>query len=332
MSKQDLLSNIKLSSVGIGTYLGNEDVETDDAVVSAICSMVQYGCNVIDTAPNYRNERAEKSVGIALQRVIKGGYIKREELFVSSKVGIMPPCIAKSIMIGEPPFALKDVSIDSEGFCFDPIYIEWQVKRSLNHLLIDSLDCLYLHNIEVLRAQVGQKSFLDMIVLIVPVLECLVATGLIRSYGIASWNAFRVLPDDPEHIDLFQLFQHLDKVGVNYEHFKCIQLPIGVWGTEAVTVKSQGISSAEPDSILAYALKLGIAVFSNSSLLQGDLLKSNLSDIPGPIFLSPAQRAINFTRSITGVRSIIVGIKSQHSINEALEVLNSNYIDLFEVL
>ncbi len=37
-----------------GTYLGNEDDEIDEEVVSAIVKSVAHGCNVIDTARNYR--------------------------------------------------------------------------------------------------------------------------------------------------------------------------------------------------------------------------------------------------------------------------------------
>ena len=40
-----------------GTYLGNEDEDTDEQVASAVIKTVAHGCNVIDTARNYRQAR-----------------------------------------------------------------------------------------------------------------------------------------------------------------------------------------------------------------------------------------------------------------------------------
>src|SRR5215472_8666988 len=45
-----------LSSIGLGTYLGNHDAETDKLYHDAIVRAVESGCNVIDTAINYRNQ------------------------------------------------------------------------------------------------------------------------------------------------------------------------------------------------------------------------------------------------------------------------------------
>ncbi len=42
------------SSVGIGTYLGGVDDETDAQVTDAVRAAVNGGINVIDTAANYR--------------------------------------------------------------------------------------------------------------------------------------------------------------------------------------------------------------------------------------------------------------------------------------
>lgn len=43
------------------------------------------GVNVIDTASNYRMQRAERSVGRALSSLFEEGVVAREELFVSTK-------------------------------------------------------------------------------------------------------------------------------------------------------------------------------------------------------------------------------------------------------
>jgi diketogulonate reductase-like aldo/keto reductase len=51
------------SSIGIGTYLGEADENTDEAYRSAVVRAVESGVNVIDTAINYRFQRSERSVG-----------------------------------------------------------------------------------------------------------------------------------------------------------------------------------------------------------------------------------------------------------------------------
>ena len=59
---QDLI----LSNVGIGTYLGNPDLETDIQQKNAIKQSILHGVNVIDTAINYRAQKSERTVGKAL--------------------------------------------------------------------------------------------------------------------------------------------------------------------------------------------------------------------------------------------------------------------------
>jgi aryl-alcohol dehydrogenase-like predicted oxidoreductase len=80
-------SGLTLSSIGIGTYLGNPDNATDILVKDAIKKSVLSGINVIDTAINYRAQKAERSVGKAVSELVEEGKVKRDELFVSTKNG-----------------------------------------------------------------------------------------------------------------------------------------------------------------------------------------------------------------------------------------------------
>ncbi len=48
------VQNLTLSNVGIGTYLGNPDDQTDQLVINAIKKSILSGINVIDTAINYK--------------------------------------------------------------------------------------------------------------------------------------------------------------------------------------------------------------------------------------------------------------------------------------
>lgn len=44
---------LRLSSVGLGTYLGDEDARTDEQYRRAVTRAVELGCNVLDSAINY---------------------------------------------------------------------------------------------------------------------------------------------------------------------------------------------------------------------------------------------------------------------------------------
>ncbi len=60
---QDLV----VSSLGVGTYLGQPNDDKDAGYTAAIVAAVQAGINVIDTAINYRFQRSERNVGAALK-------------------------------------------------------------------------------------------------------------------------------------------------------------------------------------------------------------------------------------------------------------------------
>ena len=80
-------SYLLLSNVGIGTYLGDADSKTDELVKNAVKQSVLSGVNVIDTAINYRSQKAERSVGNAISELITEEKISRDEIFVCTKNG-----------------------------------------------------------------------------------------------------------------------------------------------------------------------------------------------------------------------------------------------------
>ena len=65
-----------LSSIGIGTYLGNADEATDARYRDAVVRAVQLGVNVIDSAANYRFQRSERSIGDALNELANQGFTR----------------------------------------------------------------------------------------------------------------------------------------------------------------------------------------------------------------------------------------------------------------
>src|SRR5712664_2697843 len=78
-----------LSSIGVGTYLGDADDDTDARYAESVASAVELGANVIDTAANYRFQRSERSIGAALSQLSAGGF-DRDEIMVCTKGGYLP--------------------------------------------------------------------------------------------------------------------------------------------------------------------------------------------------------------------------------------------------
>ncbi len=60
--------DLYLSSIGMGTYLGNLSKEDDIDIENALYESVQsHAINVIDSAINYRAMKSEKSIGTTNQ-------------------------------------------------------------------------------------------------------------------------------------------------------------------------------------------------------------------------------------------------------------------------
>ena len=81
------IHDLTLSNIGVGTYLGNPDLETDTEQKNAIKQSILRGVNVIDTAINYRAQKSERTVRKAIIELIDEGKIKRDEIFISTKNG-----------------------------------------------------------------------------------------------------------------------------------------------------------------------------------------------------------------------------------------------------
>jgi len=86
---------LNLSTVGLGTYLGKPDDEDDFDQYVTLKYLLQSGTlNFIDTAINYRCQKAERTIGAVLRTLLSSSnnesLLSRDEIFVSSKNGYVP--------------------------------------------------------------------------------------------------------------------------------------------------------------------------------------------------------------------------------------------------
>lgn len=84
-------SDLKISSIGFGTYVGTADDKTDYLMYDAVKqSVLSGGVNNIDTAPNYRYMKSERTLGKILTTLHSKYGVKRDELFIATKAGYIP--------------------------------------------------------------------------------------------------------------------------------------------------------------------------------------------------------------------------------------------------
>ena len=271
--------------------------------------LVTQGCNVIDTAPNYADGNAEQAVGEGIAALQARGLARRDELFVATKAGIVPPSLIGPLAAGDIN-GLGHVAVLTDGLCFDPAYLRWQVGVSRQRLGLETVDCLFLHNLDAFRLARGREKCRQTFAACVEVLEELVLRGWMGAYGVSAWSGFRQVETAPDYLALADLCAMVRAIAGSDGHFRFIQVPIGLWAPEAILLHNQTTTGTEaPVSLLRATCDLGLTVIANGSLLQGELVGApaldedhGISGLTGPL------QAIQFSRSIPGVTSVLVGM------------------------
>ena len=338
-----IFEDLHLSNVGIGTYLGNPDNQTDELVKNAVKQSVLSGVNVIDTAINYRAQKAERSVGKALSELIQEEKITRNQVFVSSKNGYVTndADIQEDFMeyvmreLGKTGI-VKEGDITSGYHCMTTAYLSDQLDRSLKNLDLECIDLMYLHNgIEGQIKDISKDEFLEKLKSVFELYEQKRDEGKIKFYGMATWECFRVKDDDPQHLSLEDIVQMAKKIGGDEHGFKFIQLPYNMNYDQALLGKNQIIQN-KPVSILESAVTLGIGVFTSVPFMQGRLLAPGV--MPEFSDLKSSLRALQFIRSSPGVLAPLVGQKSAEHVSENLEIMkvpplsNEDFVELVKKL
>lgn len=335
---------LKISTIGLGTYLGDNDAATDDAYREAIVEAVALGCNFLDSASNYRCQRSERSLGAALEELERSGFA-REQLVVATKGGYIPFDDAPPANPGEyvrerfvdrSVFTLEDIAGGSHVLA--PAFVSDQIDQSLDNLGVDAIDVYYLHNPEAQLASVDAETFASRLCAAFEVLERAVSEGKIGYYGAATWNAFRVPPDAKDHVSLAEVVAMAHDVAGDEHRFRFVQAPYNLAMTESFTVQSQSVDG-EDQSLCQAAESLGLHLVSSASLAQGRLTQG-LPDWLGTLFKgfeTDAQRSLQFVRSTPGFLSALVGMKSVAHVRENLAVGAvapapvEDFLKLFEV-
>jgi aryl-alcohol dehydrogenase-like predicted oxidoreductase len=321
---------LHLSSIGMGTYLGQPTQEDDLAVENAVYQSVKSGAvNVIDTAINYRAMKSEKSIGKALLRLVKDGVISRDQVFVSTKNGYVtndgdyPNVDVMEYMyrmyIQPEVIAADDIS--SGYHVMNPNYLAKCIDKSLMNMRLSTIDLVYIHNaFESWNQDVSRQQFMEMLAKAFEVYEKYRAQDKIRYYGMATWTCFRVLPDSREYLSLEQTVRTAESVGGRNHGFRFIQLPYNLAYSEALLLRSQSAGSEKNLTILEAATKLNVGVFTSIPLFQGRLLGSHVPDYGG--VSDPVGKLVQIVRSSPSVIAPLIGQKKAEHVEENLRVAN----------
>jgi aryl-alcohol dehydrogenase-like predicted oxidoreductase len=319
-------SGLTVSSIGMGTYLGECDDEEDARYVRILADGVAQGLNVLDTAINYRCQRSERAVGRSLREIIDSGSAKRDELVVCTKGGYVP-------LEGAPPDSRDeyDAYLEREyfsasimakgdlvagGHCMRPGFLSDQIARSRKNLGVDRIDVFYLHNPEQQLDSLDRNTFATLMQAAFAELETQVAAGHIGVYGCATWNGFRVPPAARNHLSLPDLIEIAKKAGGKSHHFRFVQVPVNLAMTEAVRSPNQ-TSNGSSFSLLDLARQIDISVVASASLMQAQLTHNLPPGVQSlfPDLATDAQRAIAFVRSLP-VAAALVGMRSPAHLEE----------------
>ncbi len=292
-AKHDLV----LSSIGIGTYLGNADDATDLSYTRAIVRAVQLGVNVIDTAANYRFQRSERAIGEALKILANEHGVAREQLVICTKGGYLP-------FDGAPPrnvaqyvnetFVKPGIASFEDfvggGHCMTPAYLQNQLDQSLRNMGVEYVDVYYIHNPESQLPHVSEQEFYARLKRAFERLEENRRQGKLVHYGVATWNGFRMPPESGQHHSLTRMVELASEVAGEEHGFHFIQLPFNARMPEATAVIEE-------------AQQLGVSVVTSASLLQGRI---------------PPQMAIEFVRSTPGITTALIGMSRVEHVEENL--------------
>lgn len=302
-----------VSKIGLGTHLGTFSEEDSMQYTEAVAFAVRNGITSIDTAINYRGMRSEKDVGNAVGSLIASGEITREDIFLSSKAGLLFGDITKGM---NPVRCLQEV-LEPRGIRLDdfheydglyqtlkPDFFETALQASLQNLGVSSIDVHYIHMPEIARAGLTEAEFYHQIADLFAWYEDKVKEGKIGAYGLALEMLCMEPEEEKWYIDMERVNQIALEISNGDSHFKYIQVPYNIRYPYAATMQNQSCKN-DRVSLIEAARRMGLKVIGSMPLCSGKGFgQSTLAEM------------ISF--ALNGVDAINIGSKNVGHIQEIL--------------
>jgi aryl-alcohol dehydrogenase-like predicted oxidoreductase len=317
---------LTISSIGMGSYLGNADPVTDGKYAAATEKALSLGINLLDTASNYRYQRSERNLGTGLKKAIDAGVVSRDQVVLCSKAGFIPgdwgpptrewfqETYVKSGVLGAG-------DVVEPGHSMAPKYLKHEVDQSRKNLGVETIDVYHVHNPETQLPVVGPDDYYKRLTEAFRALEECAAEGKIQWYGTATWHAYRVPAGTEAAISLEKTVECARAAGGEHHRFRVVQLPFNLAMPEARLAATQPHDGSEMSALDA-AQALGLTVVTSVPLMQGQLLgrfsKEFKAKFPG--LETDAQRCIQFARSTPGIAAPLPGMKNVDHLAENAKV------------
>jgi len=313
---------LTISSIGMGSYLGNADPVTDGKYAAATEKALASAINVLDTAINYRYQRSERNLGAGLKKAVDAGAVKREEVVLCTKGGFIsgdwgPPTKEWFNDTYVKGALLQPGDIAAGCHCITPKYLKHEVDQSRANLGVETIDVYHVHNPETQMPEVGPDEYYKRLTDAFRALEECAAEGKIQVYGTATWHGYRVESGTEAHVSLEKTFECARAAGGEKHRFRAIQLPFNLAMPEANLARTQGESTA-----LQAAQAMGLTVFTSVPMMQGQLIGRFSKDLKAkfPGLQTDAQRCIQFARSTPGIAAPLPGMKALEHVEENTRV------------
>ncbi len=289
------------------------------------------GIILVDTAPNYRAQRSERAVGLALRQAITAGTITRAAVVVCTKGGYIPldgavPATREEYeqylqRVFYGPGVVHPEDVVGSGHSIAPRFLRYSIALSRQNLGVRSIDIYLLHNPEQQLGSLSAEELRPRIRAAFATLEEAASRGEIGCYGCATWNALRVQPGSAGYLSLSWLVDIAREVAGTEHRFRTVQLPINLGMSEGIRESLQRVGTGPPMPAVRAATDLGLTVIASASLMQGRLT-SGLPDTVREVFpgrRTDAQRALSFVRGLPGVTTALVGMRELGHLTENLE-------------
>ena len=307
------------SAIALGTHLGEMNEIDSLRYREGLEYGILNGINFIDTAINYRGMRSERDVGHVLESLInKKKTLKREEVIISSKAGIIPGDVVENLV---PKDYLQKVLLDRDiikesdlnviehhKHVLTPSYYLFAIEQSKQHLNLNTIDIYYVHNPEISMMVLGPEIFYEHLERLFLHLEDQVQQGNIRYYGLATWSAFLKSPQEEGYISIEEVVNRAKSVAGNDHHFQFIQFPLNKQMSQSISLKNQRVHKRWC-TLLEAAVEMSLYLTTSAPFQLGKIFKKEEN---------PQKALLDITRN-HAIFSTMVGMKQVKHIRKNIE-------------